>query len=213
MPNYCSNTLVLQHDEPAMITRAMKAFENGTLCNEFVPVPVELTETMAGSYSDPSEQKALLERTQQNVKRYGYGNWYDFCIGEWGTKWDVGDNGSAVQTNEGMATFSFESAWSPPIGLYEKLEELGFSVTAMYYEPGVGFAGVYDECGDDCYDLTDMDSQSVREMLPTGLDAEFGISDNMEEWERENQDEVTTWYKDGVEETGLEPHVVDQKLV
>jgi hypothetical protein len=28
----------------------------------------------------------------------------------------------------------------------------------------------------------------------------------MAESERENQDEVTTWYKDGVEETGLEPH-------
>ena len=41
-----------------------------------------------------------------------------------------------------------------------------------------------------------------------GLDAEFAISEQMEEWERENEEELTLWYKDGVEATGLEPHKV-----
>ena len=31
MPNWCSNTLVLQHDEPAMIDRAVAAFKEGRL--------------------------------------------------------------------------------------------------------------------------------------------------------------------------------------
>ena len=40
MPNWCSNTLVLQHTNPAMITRAAEAIERGGLFEEFVPLNV-----------------------------------------------------------------------------------------------------------------------------------------------------------------------------
>jgi hypothetical protein len=33
----------------------------------------------------------------------------------------------------------------------------------------------------------------------------------MLEYEADQQDEVTTWYKDGVEETGLDPHEVKKE--
>lgn len=193
--------MVLQHDEPAMITRAVNAYERRELCNEFVPVPADLSNIIAGSYGDANEQKALEAKQASNLKKYGYKDWYDFCVNKWGTKWDIGDNGSVVQTNESIVTFSFESAWSPPIGLYEKLQELGFEVTAMYYEPGVGFAGVFDECGDDCYDISNMSSTDVRDTIPTGLDAEFGISDTIEEFEE--PEPLTKWYTKGVEDKGL----------
>jgi hypothetical protein len=32
----------------------------------------------------------------------------------------------------------------------------------------------------------------------------------MAEYEAENEDEVTAWYKEGVESTGLEPHKVKE---
>ena len=32
-----------------------------------------------------------------------------------------------------------------------------------------------------------------------------------DQWEKENEEELTTWYKDGVEETGLEPHKKPEK--
>ena len=40
MPNWCSNTLVLQHTNPAMIIRAAEAIERGALFEEFVPLNV-----------------------------------------------------------------------------------------------------------------------------------------------------------------------------
>jgi hypothetical protein len=210
MPNWCGNTLTITHEDPEMIGRAKTAFAEGEFLQEFIPVPEDL-KIVAGTVSDPDEQSRLEAKERYNRETHGYANWYDFCVNEWGTKWDVGD-GSGIQTwDDHELVVYFDSAWAPPIRAYEKLEDLGFTVYATYYEPGCAFAGIYDEYGDTYYDLSDMDSGDVQQQLPQELDDAFGISESMAEWEAENQDEVTTWYKDGVEETGLTPHEVKKQ--
>jgi hypothetical protein len=209
MPNYCGNTLTITHEDPEMIRRAREAFAEGEFLNEFIPVPKEL-KIVAGRVGDPDEQAKLEAQTQTNVERHGYGNWYDFCVNEWGTKWDVGD-GQGIQTwDDHELVVYFDSAWSPPVAAYEKLLDLGFTVYATYYEPGSAFAGIYEDGVDDYYDLSGMDSGDVQQQLPPELDDAFGISESMAEYEAENEDEVTSWYKDGVEETGLTPHTIDK---
>jgi hypothetical protein len=210
MPNYCGNTLTITHEDPEMIRRAKAAFAEGEFLNEFVPVPKDLQIT-AGKLGDPVAQAELELKEQANLARHGYKTWYDFCINEWGTKWDVG-NGAGIQTwDDHELVVYFDSAWSPPIAAYERLLDLGFTVYATYYEPGCAFAGVWDNGYDDHYNLSDMSSQDVIDGLPEELDEAYGISESMAEWEAENQDEVTTWYKDGVEETGLTPHVIKKE--
>jgi hypothetical protein len=205
MPNWCGNTVILRHEDPTMIKRAEDAFARGEFLNEFVPVPDDL-KIVAGSVGDPDEQAKLEAQTKANVERHGYGNWYDWCVNEWGTKWDVGDSQGIndVQSNE--LVLYFDSAWAPPIRAYEKLEDLGFYVYATYYESGCAFCGIYDEHGDEGYDLSGMDSQDVRDAIPSELDEAYSISEMMEEYEAENTDEVTAWYTEGVEATGLTPH-------
>ncbi len=38
MPNWCNNYLELEHEDPAMIERAQKAFADAKLLEEFCPV-------------------------------------------------------------------------------------------------------------------------------------------------------------------------------
>jgi hypothetical protein len=188
MPNWCNNVVELGHEDPAMLERARDAFTRGELLNEFIPVPKDL-QIVAGRLGDGDEQKKLEEDTARNVEKYGYGNWYDFCVNEWGTKWDIG--GSDYDTPEidnGQLTLSFDSAWSPPIGAYEKLCDLGFSVRGYYYEPGMSFCGVWDEGYDDFYQI-EGSWELVRDEIPEALDEMFGISENMREYEEENAEE------------------------
>ena len=213
MPNWCGNTLTISHEDPTMIVRAKAAFAEGKFLQEFIPVPEDLNIT-AGCVGrdDEQAQKDLVAQEQVNRAKFGYANWYDFCVGEWGTKWDVGD-GQGIQTwDDHELVVYFDSAWSPPIAAYGKLVDLGFSVYATYYEPGCAFAGIWQDGYDDHYDLSEMDSGDVKQQLPPELDDAFGISESMAEYEDEQEDEVTIWYKDGVEATGLEPHkkAVDQ---
>jgi hypothetical protein len=190
MPNWCNNTLELQHEDPAMIERAKKAFADGKFLEEFIPVPASL-QIVAGRVGDGDEQKKLEEDTAENIRVHGYGNWYDYCVNEWGTKWDVGGNdyNAPQQDSPNRITMSFDSAWAPPTAAMDKFMDLGFSVRLYYYEPGMCFAGIYSEDGDDYYDLSNMTSQQVAEDIPSELDEMFGISETMAEYEEEEQNE------------------------
>jgi hypothetical protein len=193
-----------------MIARAKEAFAEGRLLDEFIPVPEDLKIT-AGTVSDPDEQARLTAQEKYNRETHGYANWYDYCVNEWGTKWDVGDGQGINTYTDNELIVYFDSAWSPPIAAYEKLLDLDFTVYATYYEPGTAYAGIFEDGVDDYYDLSEMDSGDVQQQLPQELDDAFGISESMAEYEAENEDEVTTWYKEGVEETGLVPHEAPKK--
>ena len=190
MPNWCNNVVELAHEDPAMLERARDALNRGEFLNEFIPVPESL-KIVAGRVGDDADeaQKKLEEDTARNLELHGYGNWYDYCVNEWGTKWDVGGDGMTCEIENGRISTSFDSAWSPPIQAYEKLLDLGFSVRAYYYEGGMCFAGVWEDGDDDYYDLGGMNSEQVKEELPTVLDEMFCISEYMAEWEEENAEE------------------------
>ena len=211
MPNWCNNTLEITHEDPAMIARVKQAFADGRLLDEFVPVPKSL-HIVAGRVGDDSDPKQIELEAQEkaNLATHGYSTWYDFCVNEWGTKWDVGgdDYNTPQEIPNGLA-MSFDSAWAPPVAAMEKFQDLGFSVRLYYYEPGMCFCGIYDENGDDYYELNDMNSAEVADALPSELDEMFGISECMAEYEAENKDELEEWYEEGVEKTGLEPHSKD----
>jgi len=198
MPNWCNNTLTLTHEDPAMILRAKEALDRGEFLNEFIPVPEQL-KIVAGSVGDPVEQAKLEADTARNREELGYGNWYDFCVGEWGTKWDVGGDGqSDIHPDGKMLHTSFDSAWSPPVNAYDKLVELGFGVNAMYYEGGMCYAGAYDEHGDQEINLEGMSADDIEQNHPE-LDEAFAISESIREYEAENEEELTEWIKDGVD--------------
>ena len=202
MPNWCNNTLTLTHEDPAMILRAKEALDRGEFLSEFCPVPEDL-KIVAGSVGDPDEQKELERKTAENREKYGYGNWYDFCVGAWGTKWDVGGDGQTdIHPDGKMLHTTFDSAWSPPIGAYERLEELGFGVNAMYFEGGMAYAGAYGDGNDEEINLEGMSADDIENQYPE-IDEAFGISENMREYEAENEEELTAWIKDGAEKKAL----------
>ena len=156
MPNWCYNSITISHKDPAMIERFKKAAESGIL-QEFIPCPQELLE--------------------------GDG-WYNWCVENWGTKWDV--TCEDVMVREDTLSTTFNSAWSPPIEAYNKLQELGFVIDAYYSESGMSFAGRYVD-GDEEYLEYDFSNENWRETMSDEL-ADFLESD-YESWQMWQEDE------------------------
>lgn len=207
MPNWCSNYISVRGTNSAEIKRLADAFDSGELCQAVIPVPEDL-QIVAGRVGaeDNPEQIELERKTKENLEKYGAGNWYDFCVNKWGTKWDVNVGGECDRDEDGLGfNGSFDSAWSPPMGIVEELTARGFEVTLYYYEPGMGFVGKYEDGCDDYYELSGLDSSTVASAIGNELDDMFGISESMAEYEAENQEdeELTEWIKDGAEKREL----------
>lgn len=147
MPNWCNNTMTISHPDPAMMEKAAAAWNSGDFLSVMVPRPPEMTD------------------------------WYSWCLANWGTKWDIGrdsalDNDAIIEGNS--FTVRFDSAWSPPIFAYQKLEEMGYIVIAYYFEPGMDFCGKYAH-GVDEYCRVDERTEEIDEAM--------GISESIAVWE------------------------------
>jgi len=210
MPNWCNNTIEISHPDKSKMDALIASVNEGKFCNHVIPVPESL-HIVAGRVGDDTDPKQIELEAQEksNREQYGYATWYDFCVNEWGTKWDVepySPVGYEVNLNgdplpENKIVFGFDSAWAPPCGVADALIEQGYAVRLYYYESGMAFAGVYDENGDDYYDLGGMSSVEVADSIPSYLDDMFGISECMAEYEEENreEEELHTWVVEGAE--------------
>jgi hypothetical protein len=115
-------------------------------------------------------------------------DWYSWNVNNWGTKWDVNVYSYEV-LSETTVSISFDSAWSPPIALYEYLVENDWEVSAYYYEPGMAYCGQFVDGCDEYYEYTDMTADEIEEQIPSEINDMFGISENAREWEENDEGE------------------------
>lgn len=178
MPNWCNNLMTITHPDPAMMEKAAAAWNSDKFLSTMIPCPQELRDTMSGSMGASEDihrqyAKEMHEfQMELNKKYFGYRDWYDWCIANWGTKWDIGydsatDNAATIEGNS--FTVRFDSAWSPPIGAYEKLEQMGYTIIAYYFESGCDFCGKYAHGVDECY-------RASERTFPDEIDEVMSIS-------------------------------------
>jgi hypothetical protein len=174
MPNWCENKLWLTHDSSALLDLAESAFRDGEPFQKMMPCPAELfdrSDAPESFYADPKRVQDKAQKEALNLEKHGSKDWYDWCVDNWGTKWDAAD-ASVNDKDSNWLELHFNTAWGPPLGFYKHLEGLGFKVRGMYYEPGVGFAGLFENGEDKCWsDLNadDLDPHVREEMgIPWG---------------------------------------------
>lgn len=190
MPNWCTNVVTFEHENPAMIRKIIRGYNKDELLSEFFPCPEELRGTIAGAAPAGTPAAKDLEIQQQlNKEKHGFADWYDWQLFYWGTKWDVGrgEDGPRAKgkKNATAVTVKFESAWSPPIPFYERLAAThGFKIEARYFEPGMGFVGactVYEtgEISDRCFDYSSAPAGKeidyIKDHVPQNLINEFNL--------------------------------------
>ena len=165
MPNWCDNTLRLSCEDKTKLD----GVENELF-----------KRTDDGAYAG-----CLFEHLRPNPS----GEWdYEWSLNNWGAKWEASIIDWERHDDENLTVY-FETAWGPPIALYDYLTEQGWGVEAFYNEPGMCFAGNYDNGADECYEYADLSADEIEEYLPHELNDMYGISDWKREWDEENKEE------------------------
>lgn len=188
MPNWCNNKLTITpKTKPARIlletavlnTQAPPDSDKPGFLATMVPMPEEISKTVAGWPRDEAKDAEM-------VAKYGYADWYDWCVANWGTKWDF-HSPHAVAEGDGFV-IDFDTAWSPPIDALDKLTDL-YDMSLSYVEYGMDFAGtwvngvVVEDGG-----LSGLSWQEVAEQFPQ-TDAALGIAESLAEFESMNKED------------------------
>ena len=194
MPNYCNNVVEIR----GPVAQVKALVDHRLDFQKIHPYPPELDIVAGRSGADDSpEQIQLVAAEKSNLKKYGYKNWYDWCVSEWGTKWNAGGSDNADMQidfdedgDDSIALFQFDTAWAPALGVLQKLmdDHPELSIECRYHEPGVGFMGVWTDGHDRCYDNIE-GSKDAFWQSDDGrlLDETFGIVESMQEWEADQE--------------------------
>ena len=105
----------------------------------------------------------------------------------WGTKWEVTiEHWNRQENNDGSVTFefNFDSAWSPPVGVYETVSQRdGWSVFATYIEGGMDFMGYFEDGEDFSYQAATRTTTEAPDWLVDDYSWHY---DQQEEYEQED---------------------------
>ena len=70
---------------------------------------------------------------EEERKKYGSRNWYDWSLEHWGTKWDACE----ARISEDGKTVDFDTAWSVAEPVLAKLGELVGGIIVFYSDEGI----------------------------------------------------------------------------
>ena len=171
MPNWCNNSVTINAPKPVIDEiKAILASDDMGLLNWMRPLPEDQRD-----------------------------NWYDWCVNNWGTKWDIHESFVGDDTEEDSIQFSFDTAWGPPVAAFRSWAERDGRVTyrLTYMEPGMGFVG-WDSYDGESFDEDYVEQGDDEERYWEMAAEEFG-------YERDEEPEpLTEWYEEGVREKGLD---------
>lgn len=88
-------------------------------------IPVESEEIFLRQRTDiRRDEWELGKAAWRNIRDFGAPTWYDWCISNWGTKWNAyGYSEDTIDYHDGD-TLCFQTAWSAPHPILEKLTQM-----------------------------------------------------------------------------------------
>ena len=98
-----------------------------------------IIEFVAGdTLEEPFSLNAIIPMPQESKE-----DWYNWSNENWGTKWDVTEVEISDDHEDGVVTYSFETAWGPPEPIFNMLcgKYPEVHISWFYDEPGMEFSG------------------------------------------------------------------------
>jgi len=167
MPNHCNNTLTIKSDNTGFLQDLMNELK-----------------------MDDSDNPKFLEKLVPFTAETNYEWGYDWCVENWGTKWDIFDLTYASLDGDTLE-LSFTTAWTPPVeALVTGMLKHGYTFDLFYEEGGCCFIGYAEGDGESHTDSTweTYTDTNPTEYIPDDvLDAFPYVESDWLEWQEEKE--------------------------
>lgn len=156
MPNWCENEVKLYGDVETIKTLKAQLESDETVFdfNKVLPIPEALKNVCVGAvtverageprrvdtWREVDGDVIALDKTEL-IAQYGAVSARDWCINNWGTKWNTSE--VAVEEGEDYLHYYFDTAWCPPTGICTALRKQfpDLHISWFYREDGEQLAG------------------------------------------------------------------------
>jgi hypothetical protein len=112
MPNWIYNNVIISHKDSNKIISLYNELLKGVNSNMF---------------------NHIMPRPEEEDK-----NWYKWNNMNWGTKWDAYNLGDPILIDMNTVSINFDTAWNPPILLYEYMHLNEYHIDALFEEESNG---------------------------------------------------------------------------
>ncbi len=146
MPNWCSNevSIIAENEEG---TEELKQFIKDCFTEEEEGDEKPLLDfEKVIPYPDSAPPKYPQAINIEEQMKHPFSKWYndfgyDWCIENWGTKWNACEQVNVLGEEE--IDLDFQTAWSPPQGIYKKIQTRlpNCSISWFYREDGMQLSG------------------------------------------------------------------------
>lgn len=147
MPNHVINYVTLKHSDLDKMKKMMEVVKKHQ-------------ETEENNNEDKDGFFYQVKKRPKNIK-----DTYNWNINNWSTKWEAYDfevyNDDDIMFSE--ITLAFNTAWSPPIKIFEALKKKGWEVKAEYLDECHNFVGEWIDGTDFCYNEVLQAPEHLRE--------------------------------------------------
>lgn len=149
--------------------------------------------------SDWEEILKLGRQACSNIITYGASTWYQWCIANWGTKWNVHADDEAIIDTDGSITF--ETAWSAPQPIiYTIVKHMAHTqglrgtmcIRHQWADEDIG-----SNCGEQSFEINFDDADPVRSTRRSYIDADKmnrqearSFANSIWGWEDDENDEI-----------------------
>lgn len=123
-------------------------------------IPVESEEIFLRQRTDiRRDEWELGKAAWRNIRDFGAPTWYDWCISNWGTKWNAyGYSEDTIDYHDGD-TLYFQTAWSAPHPILEKL-------TQMFPDIRLEHEWADEDIGQNCGRCSYQNGERIEEYYP-----------------------------------------------
>jgi hypothetical protein len=167
MPNFCENELTITGPDIDKVLATIRHMESDNPdehildFDKIIPYPQDFKDLDKRNAEYQQKHRAIVQDDPERDTKlkalageYGVepgmpwlkdgfnSGGFEWCCENWGTKWNA-CHVSLSKRGEGSAFIEFETAWSPPVPVIEKLATLfpDHDFELEYFEGGMGFCG------------------------------------------------------------------------
>ena len=162
MPNWCSNRLTVTGDKQSLtkfkelsLVKSDKGDNLHFTMEGLYPTPKALLDMTSpvmwrGDENDTEGKEAFDKYNSELINQYGYNDWYNWRVNNWGTKWDAAESFIADNEDE-LFSVDYDTAWAPNTAWVQYVAKLfpTLKFSLVFEEAGMDFCGLYEVTGDD----------------------------------------------------------------